>query len=107
MSKHSKTAQAVIDRYKGTRRVVQSTRDWWTGDDDEIVSPRVQRIRDLQAGRRVVPLVTRKQPVYAPRRALQTASVERHGTGVGNQDNITDRVRKALAEGADYLETKK
>ena len=108
MSKqHSKVAQAIIDKAKGTSRIVT---DWWTGSDDEVPSPRVQRILDLEAGKRVAPLV-RVRPAQLGRQYgytpyVRTTRIEKHGTGVGNQDNITDRVRKALAEGADYLETK-
>ena len=109
MSKqHSKVAQAIIDKAKGTSRIVT---DWWTGSDDEVPSPRVQRILDLEAGKRVAPLVRVGRQQYSATITgytpyVRTTRIEKHGTGVGNQDNITDRVRKALAEGADYLETK-
>jgi len=110
--------KAIQDHYKNTPKTrLPNTRigasitparvNVFGRPEPEVVSPRVQRIRDLQAGKRVAPIERRTMVWHeAP---AKTPSINRQAAPAKpaeSYDDMVERMTKKMDEAADYMEKK-
>ena len=118
--------KAIQDHYKNTPKTPLPTKSVGLfgkpktdvfGNPLSTVSPRVQRIRDLQAGKRVAPVKRVRldwseydsATTAAPRRPIQQGinqSAQTVQKPTESYEDWTKRMESAMDDAADYLESK-